>query len=82
MFEEVPDLSFDVLRSALAGDELWTELHVHGRTIGGSAFEYRGMAVWGVRDDRVTWARLYFETVEAGGPGIDERVQQVLGKDR
>jgi hypothetical protein len=38
------------------------------------------MTVWGVRQDRIAWARLYFETVEVGGPGIDELMQQVLGK--
>jgi ketosteroid isomerase-like protein len=82
MFDEIPDLRMDVLRSAVTGEEVWTELHVHGHTTDGSPFEYRGMAVWGVQDDLVAWARLYFETVEVGGPGIDERMQQVLGTDR
>ena len=40
------------------------------------------MAVWGVLDDRIAWARLYFEPVEAGGADIEERVQQVLSGDR
>ena len=81
MFQEVPDLRFDVLRSAVARDEVWTEIHVHGRKVDGGPFEYRGMAVWGVRDDRIAWARLYFETVEVGGPGIDDRMRDVLGTD-
>ena len=79
LFEEVPDLALDVLRSAIRGEEVWTEIHVHGRKNDGSPFDYRGMAVWGVRGDRIAWARLYFETVETGGPGIDERTQQILG---
>ncbi len=82
MFEEVPDLRFDVLRSAIAGDEVWTEIHVHGHKADGGPFEYRGMAVWAVRDDRIAWGRLYFETVEVGGAGIDERIQGVLRADR
>ena len=82
MFEEVPDLRLDVLRSAIAGDEVWTELRVHGRKADGDPFEYRGMTVWSERDDRIAWSRLYFETVEVGGPGIDERMQQVIGRDR
>jgi hypothetical protein len=81
MFEEVPDLRMDVLRSAIVGDEVWTELRVHGRTADGDPFEYRGMTVWGVVDDRIAWARLYFERVEVGGAGIDERVRQVLDWD-
>ena len=82
MFQEVPDLRFDVLRSAIAGDEVWTEVRIHGRKAGGEPFEYRGMAVWGVDHDRVAWARLYFEPVEVGGTGIDERMRQVLGADQ
>jgi ketosteroid isomerase-like protein len=82
LFAEVPDLRFDVVRSASADDEVWTEVRVHGHMVDGSAFEYRGMAVWGIRDERVAWGRLYFETVEVGGVGIDERTRQILGKDR
>jgi hypothetical protein len=82
MFETVPDLRIDVLRSAIAGPDVWTELRVHGRKTDGGPFEYRGMTVWGVRDDRIAWARLYFEPVEVGGADIDDRMQQVLGNDR
>jgi len=82
LFEEVPDLRFDVLRSTVAGDEVWTEIRVHGRKASGDAFEYRGIAVWGVRGDQVAWARLYFEPVEVAGSGIDERMQNILGKAR
>jgi hypothetical protein len=82
MFEEVPDLRLDVVRSAQAGDEVWMELRVHGRQVDGTAFEYRGMTVWGVREDRIAWARLYFERVEVSGPDIDERMQELLGGDR
>jgi ketosteroid isomerase-like protein len=81
MFDEVPNLTMDVLRSATAGDEVWTELRVHGQKTDGSPFEYRGITVWGVRDDRIAWGRLFFETVEAEGVDIDQRLQQVLGKD-
>jgi ketosteroid isomerase-like protein len=81
LVEEVPDLKMDVVRSATADDEVWTEVRVQGNKVDGAPFEYRGMAVWGVRDNLIAWARLYFEMVEAGGADIDERVQQLLGKD-
>jgi hypothetical protein len=80
MFAQVPDLRFDVLRAAVAGDEVWTEIRVHGQTVDGSSFECRGMAVWDQRDDLIAWARLYFEPVDVGGPGIDERMQHVLDR--
>src|SRR5205814_2272684 len=57
MFAEVPDLKLDVLRAAVAGDEVWTEIRVHGQKVDGRSFEYRGMAVWGLRDDLIAWAR-------------------------
>ena len=82
LFAQVPDLRFDILRSATAGTEVWTEIRVHGQKTDGGAFEYRGMTVWSLRDDLIAWARFYFEPVEVGGPGIGERMQQVLGKDR
>jgi|SRR5436190_3168622 len=82
MFAEVPDLRFDVQRAAIAGDEVWTEVRVHGTKRDGRPLEYRGMAVWGLRGDLIAWARLYFEPVQVGGPGIDERIQQVLGRDQ
>src|SRR6266508_1606305 len=82
MFAEVPDLRLDVLRAAVAGYEVWTELHVHGQKVDGSSFEYRGMTIWGLRDDLIAWARFYFEPVEVSGPGIEERMQDVLGRGR
>jgi ketosteroid isomerase-like protein len=81
MFEEVPSLRLEVLRAATAGDEAWLEIRVHGRKVDGNPFEYRGITVWGVRDDRIEWGRLYSETVEEGGAGIDRRMQHVVGKD-
>lgn len=81
MFDEVPDLRCEIVRATTSNDEVWTELRVHGNKRDGSAFEYRGMVVWGVHDDLIAWARLYFEPVEAGGPGIDDRMRHVLGKE-
>jgi hypothetical protein len=44
-FEEVPDLQLEVLRSAVAGTEVWTELRVHGRKLDATPFEYRGVTI-------------------------------------
>jgi hypothetical protein len=79
MFEEVPDLRIEVLRAAVSGDEVWTELHVHGSKLDGTAFEYRGVTIWGIAVDRIAWARFYFEVVEADSADIDQRMQRVLG---
>jgi hypothetical protein len=36
----------------------------------------RGVTIFGVRDDRIAWGRLYLEDVE-GGQGIDQAVQHM-----
>jgi len=71
MFGEVPDFRADLVRHVAVGDELWSEWRMHGTKTDGSAFDYRGMTVWGVRDGLIAWARLYFEPVEEAGEGID-----------
>ena len=38
-----------------------------------------GVIVCGVRDGRLTWARLYVEPVEEGGAGIDTAVRHMAG---
>ena len=81
MFGAIPDLRFDVLRSATRGDEIWLEVRVHGRKADDAPFDYRGVIINGVRDDRIAWARLYFEVVEEGGGDIGARQRQVLGED-
>jgi limonene-1,2-epoxide hydrolase len=80
MFDEVPDLKADLLRSATSDDEVWTEWRMHGAKPDGSAFEYRGIGIWGIDGDRIAWARLYFEQVQAGDGGIDESVQRLVGR--
>lgn len=82
MFDEVPDLKADLLRSSTSDDEVWTEWRMHGAKRDGSAFEYRGVAIWGVDEERIAWAHLYFEPVEADGGGIDESIQRLVGRKR
>jgi hypothetical protein len=36
----------------------------------------RGVTIFGVRDDRIDWGRLYLEDVE-GGQGIDQAVHHM-----
>jgi ketosteroid isomerase-like protein len=80
MFEDVPDLKSDLLRSARSDDEFWTEWRMHGAKLDGSPFEYRGIGLWGIRGDRIAWARLYFEQVAPGDGGIDESIQRLVGR--
>jgi ketosteroid isomerase-like protein len=80
IFENVPNLKAELLRYAGSGAEIWTEWLMHGTQADGSPFEYRGMAVWGLEGDIISWGRLYFELVEAGGAGIDESIKRLVDK--
>lgn len=80
MFDEVPDLKADLLRSAVSDDEVWTEWRMHGAKRDGSAFEYRGIGICGIEGNRIAWARLYFEPVDAEGGGIDESIRHLVGR--
>jgi hypothetical protein len=77
LFAEVPDLRFDVLRAATAGDEIWTEVHFHGVTAAGSAFEYRGMAYGALAITSSLGPGSTSRHLEVAGGGIDERTAQL-----
>src|SRR4051812_6340223 len=63
-FEAVPDLRADVVRQIAEGETVWTEWHWHGRRQDGSRLDMRGVTLFGVRDDRIVWGRLYMEETE------------------
>ena len=47
----------------------------------GTAFEERGVSIFGIRDGRIAWARLYLEETEREGAGIDETVRRMTGRE-
>lgn len=82
IFAAVPDVHAEVLRSAVAGNEVWSEWEMRGTRADGSPHHLRGVIVFGVTDGRAAWARFYLEPVEQGASssaGVDDAVrQQVL----
>jgi ketosteroid isomerase-like protein len=79
MFAGVPDFRADLLRSAAADGVEWSEWRWRGTHDDGTVLDMAGVFVAGVRDDRVAWARLYFEPVEADGEGIEAVVHTLAG---
>ena len=75
----MPDFQAKVVRATRAGDEAWVEWHWRGTRHDGSAFEARGVAIFGIVEDRIAWARLYMSDVEHEGAGIDATVRQMAG---
>jgi hypothetical protein len=41
-----------------------------------------GVILFGVREGRIMWGRLYMEPVEEGGEGIDEAVRGMTEAER
>jgi ketosteroid isomerase-like protein len=71
IFDGVPDFRAELLRSSTDGDTLWTEWRWTG-----TGLDMAGVIVFGVRDARFTWARLYVEPVEQG-EGIEAAVREM-----
>jgi hypothetical protein len=71
IFAGVPDFRAELLRSSSDGDTLWTEWEWTG-----AGLHMAGVIVFGVRDERFAWARLYVEPVEQG-EGIEAAVREM-----
>jgi ketosteroid isomerase-like protein len=78
IFAGVPDITADVLRTAVSGDELWSEWEMRGTRRDGSLHLMRGVVVFGVLGDRADWARFYLEPVDPGTGGVDEAVSTLV----
>jgi ketosteroid isomerase-like protein len=80
IFAGVPDFRAELLRSTVDGETVWTEWRWRGTQTAGEALDIAGVIVFGVRADRIAWARLYVEPVERGGAGIDAAVRDMSGE--
>ena len=75
LFKSTPDFRSEVLNAIDEGDTGWAEWHWSGTRTDGTRLEMRGMTIFGIRNDRITWQRLYMEPVEEAGAGIDAVVR-------
>jgi len=66
IFAGIPDLTAKVLRSAVNGNEAWTEWEHRGTRRDGSLHVMRGVVIFGVADGLLAWARFYLEPVDSG----------------
>lgn len=78
IFQDVPDFQAEVLCSAVAGNAAWTEWYYSGTRRNGIPLDMRGVAILGIEADRIKWARLYIEPVQATGEGIDAAVKRLF----
>jgi len=81
LLEAIPDFHAEILRSAVAGDTVFVEVHWTGTKADATPLEERGVLIMGVRDDRVAWGRLYVDDVEHEGADIDSVVRRMAGTE-
>jgi ketosteroid isomerase-like protein len=70
VIRDVPDLRVEVPAAAQDGDRIWTEWRAYGTSRSGAAMEIRGVIIFGERDGRVAWSRMYLEPVEDAGRSL------------
>jgi ketosteroid isomerase-like protein len=79
VFEGVGDFRSELVATAATGETEWSEWRWRGTHADGTVLDMAGVIVCGVREGRLTWARLYVEPVEQGGAGIDAAVAGMAG---
>jgi ketosteroid isomerase-like protein len=77
MFRELPDFSAELIRSVVDGDTVWAEWAWHGTRRDASRVEMSGVTIFGVREARIAWGRLYMEIVATGEGDIREAMKRV-----
>lgn len=77
MFESFPDFEAEVLRHSSEGNVVWSEWHWSA-----TGLNMAGVTVMGIKEGRISWARLYMETVEEAGQDIDETMRTITGSDQ
>jgi ketosteroid isomerase-like protein len=78
IFAFVPDIRATVTRRAADGDTIWSEWEMSGTRSDGSAHLMRGVVIFGVRDDRASWARFYLEPVLDDGADVNAAVRRAV----
>ena len=65
-----PDFEAELLAHAASDQTVWSEWRWRA-----TGLNMAGVTLFGVREGRIVWGRLYMEPVEEGGEGIDEAVR-------
>jgi hypothetical protein len=58
---------------------VWAEWHWRGTRRDATPLDMRGVTLFGVRDGRLVWGRLYMEETDAAGADIDATMERLTG---
>ena len=81
VFAGVPDFHSELVRASADAESVWSEWHWRGTQSEGTLLDMAGVIICGVREDRISWARLYVEPVEHAGEGIEAAVRDMAGDE-
>lgn len=63
-FTTIPDVQVEILGEVEEGDTVWAELHYHGTQTDGKKYTMRGVVLFGIQADLISWARLYINPIQ------------------
>lgn len=78
MFDRIPDVSAEVLRTSVDGDEVWSEWEIRGTRPDGDPHLMRGVVIFGVGPEHIRWARFFLEPVDAGPGDVNAAVADLV----
>ena len=71
----VPDIQATILRTTVQDEAVWSEWEHRGTRRDGSMHLMRGVIIFGIEGDAISWARFYLEPVEEGGGDVGQAVR-------
>ncbi len=63
-FKMTPDIQVEIMAEAVEGDTVWAELIYRGNNTDGTRFLTRGVTLSGIRNNQISWSRLYIEAIK------------------
>ena len=75
----IPDISTEILASAVSGTMVWTEWEHRGTRRDGPAHLMRGVIVFGIAGGLIASARFFLEPVEEASGDVKAAVQRHVG---
>jgi hypothetical protein len=80
LMESVPDIHWDVIRTATDETTAWMEARLTGTRPDGTELDEIGVVILGISGGHIGWGRLYLSDIEAEGADIDETVGRMVGR--
>lgn len=79
IFASIPNLTAEVLRSVVDGEQIWSEWELRDVRPDGQLPVLRGVIIFGLSGGHAAWCRFYLEPVDAGEGGVNAAVGRIIG---